>query len=84
MFLQVLNPIYNLPHLNFPVFSTHKIWWLVESISHVGKSFLAPSDVLRNDPELLAEPVDSSVAGLMALLGVRGDPLLTSGTYFDG
>ncbi|MDF3129641.1 DUF853 family protein [Kiritimatiellaeota bacterium B1221] len=39
------------------------------------KSFNAPPEVLRNDPELLAERVDSSVAGLMALLGVRGDPL---------
>jgi hypothetical protein len=30
---------------------------------------------IRQDPELLAERVDSAVAGLMALLGVRGDPL---------
>lgn len=39
------------------------------------KSFNAPPEVLRKDPELLAERIDSSVAGLMALLGVRGDSL---------
>jgi len=39
------------------------------------KSFNAPPPVIREDPELLAERVDASVAGLMALLGVRGDPL---------
>ncbi|MGA0369420.1 MAG: helicase HerA-like domain-containing protein [Kiritimatiellia bacterium] len=40
-------------------------------------SFKAPPPAIREDPELLAERVDSSVAGLMALLGVRGDPLQT-------
>ncbi|WFB36088.1 DUF853 family protein [Kiritimatiellota bacterium B12222] len=38
-------------------------------------SFKSPPAAIREDPELLAERVDSSVAGLMALLGVKGDPL---------
>jgi hypothetical protein len=38
-------------------------------------SFNAPPEAIRQDAELLAERVDSSVAGLMALLGVRGDSL---------
>ncbi len=39
------------------------------------KSFNAPPPLIREDAELLAERVDASVAGLMALLGLRGDPL---------
>jgi hypothetical protein len=39
------------------------------------RSFHAPNSVVREDPELLAERVDASVSGLLALLGIAADPL---------
>ncbi len=39
------------------------------------RSFQAPPENLRADPELLAERVDASVSGLLALLGIVADPL---------
>ncbi|MDF1839397.1 MAG: DUF87 domain-containing protein, partial [Planctomycetota bacterium] len=39
------------------------------------KSFDAPAAAIRNDTEAMAERVESSVSGLLALLGIDADPL---------
>ncbi len=39
------------------------------------RSFAAPDKSLTDDPELLAERIQSTTAGLLALLGIDADPL---------
>ena len=39
------------------------------------KSFAAPAAALREDPELLAERIETSVSGVLQLLGIDADPI---------
>ena len=39
------------------------------------KSFAVPNDAVMNDPELLGDSISSAVSGLLALVGVDGDPI---------
>ena len=39
------------------------------------KSFAAPDAALRDDPELLADKIETTVAGLLGLLGIDADPI---------
>jgi len=39
------------------------------------RSFAAPAEAVRNDPDALGDRVTSAVAGLLALVGVEADPL---------
>ncbi len=53
------------------------------------KSFAAPTEPVRSDPDLMRERVDAAVSGLLALLGISADPIrsrehILLANLFDG